>query len=143
MKPNMTCQISPEERTYVRELARKQAGYAALPVMEQRRKMWYALNDGQTGAVAPVVVETRSFDRDFLPERVFRCASPAGRDIERQLLRNIRNHELIDDDKVVPDSFQMEWFVEIDELGVRIERQTLRILRGSRPPTASSIRSAT
>ena len=35
-----------EERTYLRELARRQAYYAALPVMETRRRMWFDLNTG-------------------------------------------------------------------------------------------------
>lgn len=31
--------ISPEERSYLRELARKQAEYAALPLMEERKQL--------------------------------------------------------------------------------------------------------
>ena len=42
--------IPREERTYLRELARRQAGYAALPVMEERRRMWFDLNTGKAGA---------------------------------------------------------------------------------------------
>ena len=36
--------MTAEERHYLRELARKQAEYAALPLMEQRKKLWYAHN---------------------------------------------------------------------------------------------------
>ena len=126
----MKWNIPEAERSYLRELARKQAGYAALPVMAQRRQMWYDLNDAKPGARPPVVIETWTFDRDFMPERVFRCASPDGRSIERQLLRNIRNHELIDDDKVMPDTFDIGWFVTIDELGVPIERTTVKDAQG-------------
>jgi len=61
--------IPEHERTYLRELAKKQAGYAALPVMQERRKMWYALNDGERNARPPVIIETWTFDRDFLFER--------------------------------------------------------------------------
>ena len=113
--------IPENERAYLRELAKKQAEYAALPVMAERRKMWYDLNDGSSRARPPVVVETWTFDRDFMPESVYRCATPAGRSIEYQLLARIRNHELIDDDKVVPDTFDMGWAVSIDEFGVEIE----------------------
>ena len=35
------------EIEYIRELAKKQAEYAALPIMNERRKKWYALNDGK------------------------------------------------------------------------------------------------
>ena len=50
----------------------------------------------------------------------------AGRSIEPQLLRNIRNHELIDDDKVIPDTFDIGWFIEDDEFGVQIEREAVQ-----------------
>jgi hypothetical protein len=122
--------IPASERTYLRELAGKQAGYAALPVMAERKRMWYDLNDARSGARPPVIVEARTFDRDFLPEGVWRCASEAGRKIETQLLRNIRNHELIDDDKVMPEGFDFGWFTDIDELGVKIERQVMKDAQG-------------
>ncbi|MHC4712028.1 MAG: uroporphyrinogen decarboxylase/cobalamine-independent methonine synthase family protein [Planctomycetota bacterium] len=126
----MEPQIPKSERTYLRELAKKQAEYAALPVMAERRGMWYALNDGREGARPPVIIETWTFDRDFLPESVFHCASEAGREIEGQLLRNVRNHELIDDDKVIPDAFVVDWFTEIDEFGVEIPTETLKDSQG-------------
>ncbi|MDA0321621.1 MAG: hypothetical protein O2923_02745 [Verrucomicrobia bacterium] len=110
------------ERTYLRELAARQAEIAALPVMEQRRQMWLDLNDARPGARPPVIIETWTFDRDFMPPDVFRCESSTGRGIEMQLLRNLRNHELIDDDKVIPDTFDIGWFAAIDEMGVALER---------------------
>ena len=117
----MEWNLPPHERTYLRELAQKQAAYAALPVMAQRKQMWYDLNDGRPGARPPVIVETWTFDRDFLPANVFRCTSETGRAIEGQLLRHIRNHELIDDDKVMPDTFDIGWFVDCDDLGVEFK----------------------
>jgi hypothetical protein len=121
----MIWKIPPAERAYLRELAKKQAEYAALPIMEQRKQMWYDLNDAHPGARPPVVIETWTFDRDFLPESVFQCTSPEGRYIETQLLRNIRNHELINDDKVIPDTFDIGWFIQEDEFGVEIEREDI------------------
>jgi hypothetical protein len=126
----MEWHIPDGERVYLRELAAKQAEYAALPVMAQRRQMWFDLNDGRPGARPPVVIETWTFDRDFMPESVFRCTSETGRTIEEQLLRNVRNHELIDDDKVIPDTFDVSWFVEIDEMGVEIETEIISDAQG-------------
>jgi hypothetical protein len=111
-------QLPKSERDYLRELAKQQAAIAALPIMEQRKQMWYALNDAHPGARPPVVIETWTFDRDFMPSHIFRCQTQSGREIEAQLLRNIRNHELIDDDKVTPDTFDIGWFIEEDEFGV-------------------------
>jgi len=126
----MEWHLPQQERAYLRQLAAKQAEYAALPAMQQRKRQWYALNDGHPGARPPVIVETWTFDRDFMPEDVFHCASDLGRGIERQLLRNVRNHELIDDDKVIPDTFDVRWFTQIDEMGVRIDRETVKDAQG-------------
>ena len=126
----MEWHIPNDERAHLRGLAAKQAGYAALPVMAQRKQMWYNLNDGRPGARPPVVIETWTFDRDFLPASVFRCTSEAGRAIEQQLLRNVRNHEFIDDDKVIPDTFDIGWFADIDELGVQIATETIQDAQG-------------
>ena len=122
----MEWRLPDHERTILLKLARKQAEYAALPIMEQRKQMWYDLNDGRPNARPPVIVETWTFDRDFFPEGVFQCTSELGRAIERQLLRNTRNHELIDDDKVIPDTFDIGWSVEIDEMGVQIETERVK-----------------
>ena len=70
--------IPDEERHYLRDLAQKQAEYAALPVMAQRKQMWYDLNDGRSTERPPVIIETWTFDRDFMPESVYRCTSPTG-----------------------------------------------------------------
>jgi len=126
----MEWQIPESERRYLRDLAAKQAEYAALPVMEERKGVWYDLNDGGKNVRPPVIVETWTFDRDFLPESVFRCITETGRIIERQLLRNVRNHELIDDDKVIGATFDIGWFAPIDEFGVKIETETLADAEG-------------
>ena len=123
--------ILPEkEQNYLRTLAERQAEIAALPVMETRKQRWYELNDGRAGVHPPVIIETWTFDRDFMPESIFQCKSEIGRGIERQLLRNIRNHELIDDDKVIPDTLDIGWFVDIDEFGLTIERTKVKDAQG-------------
>jgi hypothetical protein len=125
----MEWNISESERVYLRELARKQSTYAALPIMGERKRMWQDLNDARP-ARPPVIIETWTFDRDFLPDRLLRCSSPSAKGIEKQLLRNIRNHELINDDKVIPDTFDIGWFVDIDELGVPIGREVVPDAQG-------------
>lgn len=120
----MQWDLPADERAYLRQLARTQRDYARLPVMAQRKQMWYDLNEGRPTR-APVIVETWTFNRDFMPASVLRCKTDLGRQIERQLLKNIRNHELIDDDKVMPDYFAMHWFCNIDEMGVKIESETV------------------
>jgi hypothetical protein len=126
----MNWNLSAEERAIIRELAKKHAELAALPVMEERRKGWYDLNDAKPGARPMVMVDNWTFDRDFMPESIYRCKTDTGRAIERQLLRAIRTHELIGDDKVVPDTFDIWWFVSIDSLGVPIPVEKVKDSQG-------------
>ncbi|MEI6071763.1 MAG: hypothetical protein WCS31_08215 [Verrucomicrobiae bacterium] len=121
MDNEMNWQVSAEERGYLRGLAQKQSDYAASDVMRQRKQMWFDLNDGRMGGRPPVVIETWTFAGDFLPESVFHCTSKTGREIERRLLENIRNYELINDDKVMPDTFDIAWFIDIDQFGPNIK----------------------
>lgn len=118
------------ERKYLQHLAQRQAEIAQLPLMTERRKMWLDLNDSVAGARPPVIIETNTFDRDFLPPSILRCQTQTGRIIEKQLLRNIRNHELIDDDKVIPDFFAINWITEIDELGFPIQYERIKDAQG-------------
>jgi len=117
--------LTKAERIYLRELAKKQAEYASLPVMKERKQMWYDLNDGKANPRPPVIAETWTFDRDFMPGSVYKCTSETGRSLEYQLLKKIRNHELINDDKVTPDTFDIDWWVNIDYMGVEIPSESV------------------
>ncbi|MHB9130992.1 MAG: uroporphyrinogen decarboxylase/cobalamine-independent methonine synthase family protein [Armatimonadota bacterium] len=113
--------LPAEERVYLRALAKRQAEIAALAVMEQRKRMQTDKNDNKAGARPPFIIETWTFDRDFMPASIFRCTSEYGRRLENGLLRNIRQHELLDDDHVCPDTFDMGWHVSCDEFGIEIK----------------------
>lgn len=113
--------ITQEERVYLRELAKRQMEIANLPVMESRKKQWFALNTGKP-AIPPVVIETWTFDPEFMPyEKVMKTTSKSAAAIEWQLLVNIRNHELLDDDKVIPPYFEIGWNVDVKKYGFDIE----------------------
>jgi hypothetical protein len=112
--------IPPDEREILRTLARKQAEYAALPVMAQRTALWYAHN-ALRGERPMVVMEMDTFEADMLPAP--RCTSPAAVAIEKRLLRHTISHEQINDDKVVPNYFVVPWQISIDEFGVPIPQE--------------------
>lgn len=117
----MTLDISPWERQYLRSLAVRQCEYAALPVMRERERQWTAINTGAR-APAPVVVETDTFDDEFLPRTLLRCSSEAAVQIEMHLLRTLRNHEHLDDDKVVPAVYPVSHPTVIDDFGFNIKQ---------------------
>lgn len=113
-----TDRVSAAERQYLRELARKQADYAQLPVMEERRRAWIAHNTLR-GSRPMLVMELDTFIGDFLPKP--RCVSGIGRQIEHQLLCNVLNHELVDDDKVVRPYFQVCWNINFTLFDLQVK----------------------
>lgn len=92
------------EREYLRDLAKKQLEYAALPVMAQREKNWYLHNDCQAN-VPIVTVEKETFWQDVVPP--LRCEDELARTIESRLLGKVRHHEMIDDDTVIPNFYSV------------------------------------
>ena len=91
--------ISQSDRDTVRELAKRQAEIAALPIMAEREKLWYDLNDGN--AMHPLVtMEFHGFEHEVYPEVT--CENPLARSIEHQLMHNIFKHNHYKDDRVIP-----------------------------------------
>lgn len=108
-------EITTYEREYLRELARKVIEYSNLPIMEERKKQWYAHNQLQ-GSKPPIIMEWYTFAGDVMP--AMKCESDSAKAIEGQLVSHIMNHELIDDDKVMPSFFPIHWQISNNRLGV-------------------------
>jgi hypothetical protein len=70
--------------------------------MEQRVEQRKAINTGKAETRPPVVIEEWTFDRGSIPEGILQSQSELGRKIEYELSRHICSYELINDDKVVP-----------------------------------------
>nr|MDD6336657.1 hypothetical protein [bacterium] len=91
--------ISARDKAILRELAARQAEIAALPVMKEREKWWYDLNDGKT--THPLV----TFEFNGPREEIYpdcRCEGSLAREIEYQLITNLTDYRLADDDRVIP-----------------------------------------
>lgn len=99
-------QITAEEKSYLRELAKKQQEYSALPIMKEREERWYRHNNLQ-GEIPMIHIETWTFEQDILPKPI--CTSEAAKIIEIQIQRSILNHEQIGDDRVVGSTFDIGW----------------------------------
>lgn len=109
-----------KEKQYLRELAKRQVAYANLPEMEQKKKKWMDVNTGKK-TIPPVVVETETFRQDMVPDYMLYCTDPMAREMEYRFLKYIREFELIQDDKVIPDVFEIPIHTEIDEFGFPVE----------------------
>ena len=126
----MTYILPDDERAYLRDLATRQAKIAALPVMAQRRQQWTDMNDAKPGSRPPFVIETWTFDRDFMPASIFQCKSDYGRRLESGFLRHLRHHDLLDDDHVCPDTLDMGWHVWCNEFGIEIKTEYAKDAEG-------------
>ena len=73
--------LSEKDRTLVRDLAKKLAEIAALPVMEERRRMWKSHN--RLERVRPMVlVFAEGGWTELLPESVLECEDEEARKME-------------------------------------------------------------
>ena len=86
--------------------------------MAERTALWYRHNASGASGRSSSWRWAPSGATDTLPD--LRRTSPAAIEIERSLLRPIISHEEIDDDKVVPDHFSVNWRIHIDEFGIEI-----------------------
>lgn len=119
-----------EEVQHLRGLACKMRDIAALPVMAERQRMWTEMNDAKPGVRPPFVIETETFDRDFMPASIYQCRSEYGLKWEKYFLRNIRHHEILNDDHVCPDTLDMAWHVTLDEFGMDIPTEYVKDAEG-------------
>lgn len=115
----MNTVISQHEREYLRELAKKQLEYANLPVMEERKRLWY-LHNSLRGERPMVVMEEASFLAELLPEA--KCMNEAAKLMEYQLRQNILAYEASDDDKVMPDFFVINAKIDIKHYGLEMKK---------------------
>ncbi len=109
----MEYSVSSEERKYLRELAKKQLELSKLPIMQERQEHWYANNELRSDKPV-IVVEAGPFRDELIPS--IRCTSEIGKQLETEMLFNIANHELINDDKVMPDFIPVNRHINMKEL---------------------------
>lgn len=108
------------EKEYLRELAKKYVEYANLPVMKQRTDMWYRHNDGDKNET-PVIIEMASFQRDIVPELT--CTDPLLKSFEYTMLCETSRHELIGDDRVIPNCLPVNMSINFKKFNIDIERE--------------------
>ena len=110
--------IPPAEVEYLRELAKKQLEYANLPMMRERERLWY-LHNALQGERPMVVMEEITFLDDLIEPK---CSHPLAREIERGLLEQIAVAEEINDDKVIPPYYTLEFQLDYDRYGIQPNR---------------------
>ena len=105
--------ITKQERAALRELAKKQLEYANLPVMDERKKLWYRHNAMK--GERPIVLFEADSTYTVLGEMIppLQCESATGKTMEVELLKHILSHEMLDDDKVIPGCYTVDRKINI------------------------------
>ncbi len=97
-----------DERSYLRELAKKQLELSQLPIMREREALWYAHNAAE-GPRPMISVEEGHYWQEMAPE--MKCTDPLHREMEYQLLNQIHRLTMIGDDRVTPDFYELKYGV--------------------------------
>jgi len=98
---------SDQDRRVLRDLARRVAEIAELPVQAERRELWRKHNSLQPARPMILVFPEGSWE-ELLPEKDLRCEGEEARRIEWALRSRIYYHEHFQDDTAV----EREWVVQ-------------------------------
>lgn len=97
-----------DERAYLRDLAQQQRELSQLPIMREREALWYAHNAAE-GPRPMISVEEGHYWKEMAPE--MHCTDLLNREMEYQLLNQIHRVEMIGDDRVTPDFYEIKYGV--------------------------------
>lgn len=112
--------ISSSERTVLRDLAKRVAEIACLPIQEQRRRQWKQHNSLQHRR--PMIwLSPEGSWRELVPDSALRCESKAARQVEGQLRRTIYYHDHFCDDNLVEKTWTVRRAIESSGWGLEPE----------------------
>lgn len=98
-------------QSYLRSLAQKYVEYALSDTMAQRREKWRRHNRLQERTFPFHIEDNGTYLRDLTPP--LRSEDELDRQLEAELLRAIVSHERIDDDRIIPATFVVDWVTDV------------------------------
>ena len=112
--------ITREEVTVLRELAKQVAELAARPIEEEKKDLWYRLNDLEP--VRPVVFcDPENGWNEIIPQDRLQCRDPLARVWEMHLRKEIFWASEMGDDRVVEPYFNVPYNYEDTGWGIKEE----------------------
>lgn len=96
--------ISFHDRAILRDLAKRVADVAALPIQAERRRRWVLHNDLKSTEPLILVFPEGSWE-ELLPPSALQCEEEAARRIEADLRRRLYYHDHLQDDTVIEGSW--------------------------------------
>jgi hypothetical protein len=111
--------VTDKDREIIRSLARKWMELASMPVMNERKKLWGAVND--LHQIRPVILIETSPIEGFVEETELQCENKYLRAVERNMLDNVRHAEEVGDDIVLEPYYRIGWQIDFSSFGVDVE----------------------
>jgi len=112
--------MTAKDKARLRELATKYAEYAHGEPMAQRREKWRLHNRLEEKTFPFHIEDQGSYTRDLMPP--LECEDAECRGLENRLLYALTTYETINDDRIIPDRFLVDWCtpmtVACDELQI-------------------------
>jgi hypothetical protein len=113
--------MSKTDTIRLRSLAQKYAEYACGEPMAQRREKWRLHNRLQEKTYPFHIEDNGSYFRDLTPP--LECEDDRCRCLEGRLLHALTAYEMINDDRIIPNRFVVDWCTSMtsicDELNIR------------------------
>ena len=116
--------IENKDREILRELAKKQLELANQETNQERIAQWYSHN-GLKGDRPMIHLETWTFQQEVIAPRQ-RCKGEYAREIESMLYQNFTNQELLDDDRVTPNYFGMNYDTQFKLFDIDVQVEHLQ-----------------
>ncbi len=105
--------MSTSDLSRLRDLAGRYAEAALGDVMTQRRKKWRLHNSLREKTFPFHIEDNGSYFRDLATP--LQCQEPLHRNLEGRLTQALAAYEKIDDDRIIPDRFVVDWVTGIDD----------------------------
>jgi len=115
MPPSEKWKVDPGDRRILRDLARKKLDQAHSEVNQERRRAWYALDEGR--AERPMIL-CEWWPALELKDSGLKCREEWARKVEWGFHAGFFEHEVIRDDHVVEPVFDCGWRVQASNYGV-------------------------
>ncbi|MFC1672229.1 hypothetical protein ACFL01_03740 [Planctomycetota bacterium] len=121
--------MTEKDKTRLRNLACTYAEYACGEPMAQRREKWRVHNLLQEKTFPFHIEDNGSYFNDLTPP--LECESDECRALESRLLHAVTAYETIDDDRIIPDRFLINWHTRLTNICDELQRTHADNGRGS------------
>lgn len=113
--------ISSQDREILREAAKRQLELANMESNREKIRLWYKHNSLQ-GDRPMVHLEMWTFSQEIIPQRL-KCRGEFARSVETRLYDNFLNQELLDDDRVTPDYYPLNYDTHFELFGIKVKQE--------------------